>query len=390
MAHYRLKLLSERDRHFRHALSSLVKSGLYRGVLHVELIGYGYALVESLGSFLLLPSYHVEVSCKSRDNLRRPRPILPHILENRSQHVNVAQFVKPVEKHKKSLVGTLFECFVELLGVQSRSLDDFVVLLEHIHNHLGNGSCRHLHRLSLAIQDGSKSHDFGDGHFRLGTHASHALRKIGEIRSRCRAVLRKLVDDRTHGKKSLLRSHALLVTEDACQFGESKRCPLSEVVQSHIDLVSGTDKAEDILLRGLAEPSCFLCEFVQILSGSSGVNLLELLVEFLHLRSRKSRKLADVSHFLVHIRKGVYCGASRHDDARYRSRDAGKSRLPIVKLSVHALPQALVVAKLAIDLGDFSLHTLDSLTLAVPFLAATLQAIQVPFELCEGSVEFLG
>ena len=191
---------------------------MHRSILHIELICDRRTLRKRLSSFLLLPPHHIEVASKSRNHLRSTSTILAHVLEYWSQYVDVAEFVKTIQQHKQSLVSALLQRFVKLLSIKSRSLDDFVVLLEHIHNHLRHRRCRHLHRLSLAIENRSEAHDFRNSHLRLGTHASHALCEVSEIRSRSRAVLRQLINHRTHGKQSLLRAEAFLVTEDVCQF----------------------------------------------------------------------------------------------------------------------------------------------------------------------------
>ena len=136
MAHNRLQLLTECHRHLRHALASLVKSCLHRSILHIELICDRRTLCKSLSSFLLLPPHHIEVASKSRNHLRSTSTVLAHILEYWSQYVDVAEFVKTIQQHKKSLVSTLLQRFVELLRIKPRSLDDLVVLLEHIHNNL--------------------------------------------------------------------------------------------------------------------------------------------------------------------------------------------------------------------------------------------------------------
>ena len=218
MLHYRLQLLTECHRHLRHTLASLVKSCLHRTVLHIELICDRRTLRKRLSSFLLLPPHHIEVASKSRNHLRSTSTILAHILEYWSQYVDVAEFVQTIQQHEKSLVSALLQRFIKLLRIKSSSLYYLVVLLEHIHNDFGNSSCRHLHRLSLAIENRSEAHDFRDSHLRLGTHASHALCKVCEIRSRSRAVLRQLINNGTHGKQSLLRAEAFLVTKDICQF----------------------------------------------------------------------------------------------------------------------------------------------------------------------------
>ena len=189
MAHNRLQLLTECHRHLRHALASLVKSCLHRSILHIKLIRYRCTLSKRLRRFLLLPPHHIEVASKRRYHLGSTSTILAHVLEYWSKYVDVAEFVKTIQQHKKSLVSTLLQRFVELLSIKSRSLYYLVVLLEHIHNDFGNRCCRHLHRLSLAIQHRSEAHYFRNSHLRLCTHASHSLCKVCEIRSRSRAVL---------------------------------------------------------------------------------------------------------------------------------------------------------------------------------------------------------
>ena len=381
MLHYRLQLLTECHRHLRHALASLVKSCLHRSILHIELICDRCTLRKRLSSFLLLPPHHIEVASKSRNHLRSTSTILAHVLEYWSQYVDVAQFVKTIQQHEKSLVSALLQRFVKLLSIKSRSLDDFVVLLEHIHNDFGNRRCRHLHRLSLAIQHRSEAHYFRNSHLRLGTHASHALCKVCEIRSRSRAVLRQLINNGTHGKQSLLRAEAFLVTEDVGKFTQCKRSPITEVVQSHIDLVGSFHEAQDILLRSFAQSTRLLRQLIQFLTPRSGVNLLELLIQLLHLRSVHSGKLAHIRHLLVHIRKSVHRRASCHDDTRDGSSNAGKSCLPVVQLSVHPFPQALILSQLRVYLGNLRLYTLNRLTLSVPLFASPFKPIKVTLQL---------
>ncbi len=65
MAHNRLQLLSESHSHFSNPLPSLVKSGLYRRVLNIELVGNGSTFGKSLVCLLLFPTHHVKVSGKS-------------------------------------------------------------------------------------------------------------------------------------------------------------------------------------------------------------------------------------------------------------------------------------------------------------------------------------
>ena len=381
MLHYRLQLLTECHRHLRHALASLVKSCLHRSILHIKLIRYRCTLSKRLRRFLLLPPHHIEVASKRRYHLRSTSTILAHILEHWSQHINIAQFVKTIQQHKKSLVSALLQRFVELLRIKTRSLDDFVVLLEHIHNDFGNRRCRHLHRLSLAIQHRSEAHYFRNSHLRLGTHASHALCEVGEIRSRSRAVLRQLINHRTHGKQSLLRAEAFLVTEDVGKFTQCKRSTITEVVQSHIDLVGSFHESQDILLRCFAQSTRFLRQLIQFLTTRSGVNLLEVLIQLLHLRSVHSGKLAHIRHLLVHIRKSVHRRASCHDDTRDGSSNAGKSCLPVVQLSVHPFPQTLILSQLRVHFGNLCLNTLNRLTLSVPLFASTFKPIKVTLQL---------
>ena len=97
MAHDRHQLLTQHNSQFFHMLASLVKACLYCVVLYVVFLGNRGGFLECLCSFLLFPFHHVQITCQSRDNLCCTSTILSHILEYWSQHIDVAQLMKPVK-----------------------------------------------------------------------------------------------------------------------------------------------------------------------------------------------------------------------------------------------------------------------------------------------------
>ena len=212
----------------------------------------------------------------------------------------------------------------------------------------------------------------------MRSHARHSLREVGEVWSRRGAVLRQLIDDRAHGKQRLLHAEALLVAEDVGQFGEGKRRTLAQVVKSHIDLVRRLDEAQHVLLRLQAEPSCFLRELVQVLPACPCVNLLELLVQFLHLLGCHARELADRSHFSVNVRIDLHSGFACHDDTGHGGSRAHDTHLPVVEHPIETLPFRFRERKFPIDFSQFLFDQSDFSGVCVPRLTASFHVIQLP------------
>ena len=149
MSHDRLQLLTQLYRHFRYTLASFVKSSLHRIVLHVVFFRDRVSFLKSLSRFLLLPAYHFQITSQCRNHLSCTGTILAHVFEDRSQHVDVTQGVQLLQEHQQTLIGVPCDRLFEFLCIQPSSLDDLVLLLEHVHNHLRHGSRRHFHLLTL-------------------------------------------------------------------------------------------------------------------------------------------------------------------------------------------------------------------------------------------------
>ena len=198
MFHDGLQLLSQLYCHLLDTLTRLVQTSLNRRVLNVVFLGHRGCFRESLGSFLLFPFQHIQVTSQGRYHLSRTSTIFTHILEYRCQHIDVTQLIQCIEQHQKTFIGSLCQSLLELLSIHARSLDNLILLLEHIHNQLGNSRCRHLNGLSLTIQYGCKAHDLRDRHLCLCTDTCHSPGKVGKIWRRCRTVLGKLIYHRTN------------------------------------------------------------------------------------------------------------------------------------------------------------------------------------------------
>ena len=248
MFHYRKQLFTQFNGKLCNSLTRLIKSCLDCIVLHVELVGYRDALCKSTSRLLLLPLHHVEITGKGRDHLCSTGTVLAHVLEDRSQNVDVTQIMKALNKHQQTLVGTALQCLIELLSVQASRLHYFVLLLEHIHNQLGKSSCRHFNSLPLRIKNGSEAHDLRNGHVSLCSDTSHSLCELCKVRSRCRTVLRQLVYHRTYREQGTLCPQTFLIPEDSTQFRKNQGSPISQIIESHVDLVGSPDEAKNILL----------------------------------------------------------------------------------------------------------------------------------------------
>ena len=248
MFHYRKQLFTQFNGKLCNSLTRLIKSCLDCIVLHVELFGHGSTLFKSLCRFLLFPLHHFKISCQCRNHLSSTGTVLAHVLEDRSQDVDVAKIMKSLNEHQQSLVGTALQCLIELLSVQASRLYYLVLLLEHIHNQLGKSRCRHFHSLPLRIKNGSEAHDLRNCHVRLCSDTSHTLCKLGKVRSRCRTVLRQLVYHRTYREQGTLGTQTFLIPEDSTQFRKNQGSPISQIIESHVDLVGSADEAKNILL----------------------------------------------------------------------------------------------------------------------------------------------
>ena len=156
--------------------------------------------------------------------------------------------VVALNEHQQTLVGTALQCLIELLSVQSSRLYYLVLLLEHIHNQFGKSRCRHFHSLPLRIKNGSEAHDLRNCHVSLCSDTSHSLCELGKVRSRCRTVLRQLVYHRTYREQGTLGTQTFLIPEDSTQFRKNQGSPISQIIESHVDLVGSADEAKNILL----------------------------------------------------------------------------------------------------------------------------------------------
>ena len=188
----------------------------------------------------------------------------------------------------------------------------------------------------------------------------------------------------------LARSQALLVAEDVRELGEGQRCALSQVIEGDVDLVGGLDEAQHVLLGREAQSACLLGEFIEILAACPGIDLLELLVEVLHLLGGHSRELAHGCHLGVYLGIDLHSGLARHHQSRHGGCRAHDCCLPVVDGAVEALPETLLGPELGVDLGEFSLHGLDLGHVRVPGRAAPFHVVQLAVEGLQGLVQFLG
>ena len=337
VAHHRHKFLTKGDRHLLKAFASLIQARLYCVVLHIELFGYRRGFVKGFLCFLLLPYKHIDVSRQGRDDGGRACTVFPHILENRCKDIYAAQFVQPLNKHKQSLICGAAQGFVELVKVKTCGSGYLVRFLEQVHDNLGESRGGHLHFLPLAIQDGSKAHNLRDGHIRLRSYSGETLRKLRKVGRACRAVLRQLIDNRTYREQRTFSAKTRLIAENSGQFGERKRGTIPQIIQCHIYLVCGFHKAQHIFLRGLAQASGFLRQFVQLLAACPRVYLLEGFVKVVHLLLGQPRVLAHIGFLLLYLGVHLHGFLARHHGTGEGGDGSRTDGLPLLKLIIKTL-----------------------------------------------------
>ena len=141
--------------------------------------------------------------------------------------------------------------------------------------------------------------------------------------------------------------------------------------------------------RVLAETTGFLGEFVQLLTGSTGIHLLKRLIQFEHLLLRQPRVLSGVGEFLLHFSESVHRLAASHDQTCNGSCKPHNESLRIVKPHIHSIPPGLLSCESGIDLLQFSFHRLNLGDVSVPSGGASLDTIQLRLQGFQRLVQFL-
>ena len=389
MLHYRSKFLAEFNSQFVKAFLRLVKPCLHRIVLHIELFRYWSGLLESLVSFLLLPTHSIDIAGESRDNSRCSCSLFSHILKYRSEDIHATEFMQSVKQHQKSLVSGTFQSSLELFKVKTCCLCDFVCFLKQVHDKLWQCRSRHFHCLALRVKHSCKCHKLWDRHASLRSHTGKSLRELGEVRSRRRAVLRQLIDNRADSEQRAFRSESCFIAENVCKFRECKRRTIAEVIESHIYLVGRFHEPKHIFLWGFTKATGFLREPIKILTRSTSINLLKLLVQECHLFGSHTCKLTDICHFSVHFGIGIHGRATSHNHTGNSCGTGCKRSLPIVHFSVEPFPKGFTVTQFPVYLVNLSPYLLDVFRLAFPSLRASFKVVKLLFEGFQCSLQFL-
>ena len=283
----------------------------------------------------------------------------------------------------------MLQCLIKFFSVHSERGGKLVVLVGKVHNHLLDSCCRHLHLLAVGIEDSAKSEDLRNGKTGLRADTSHTLGKLHKIRLRSRTVLRQHIHRRADGKHRIFGAEQFLDTEDVSQFGDSLRGTVPEVHERHIDDVGGFHITLHRFKRILTEATGFLCEFVQLLTRSTGIHLLKRLIQLEHLLLRQSRIFSCVGEFFLHFGKSIHRLAARHNQTGYGSSKTHNESLRIIKPHIHSIPPGLLSCESGIDLLQFSFHRLNLGDVSVPSGGASLDTIQLRLQGFQRLVQFL-
>ena len=242
--------------------------------------------------------------------------------------------------------------------------------------------------MAVGIEDSAKSEDLRNGKTGLRADTSHTLGELHKIRLRSRTVLRQHIHRRADGKHRIFGAEQFLDTEDVSELSDGLRGTVAEVHESHIDDVRGFHITLYRFKRVLAETTGFLGEFVQLLTGSTGVHLLKRLIQFEHLLLRQPRVLSGVGEFFLHFSESVHRLAARHYQTCNGSSKTHNESLRIIKPHIHSIPPGLLSCESGIDLLQFSFHRLNLGDVSVPSGGASLNTIQLRLQGLERLVQF--
>ena len=217
MLHQRIEFFSEFYCKFADALTRLVDACLNGIVEDGILVGGRSAVMERLCRLAQLPFEEVQVAAQIRQYGTYPRSIQSEVLEQRRENgksLVLAQTVKGFEKHHHALRSGLVQCFDEGVGLQTYFLRHLSRFFEQFHYGTLQGSCRHLHLLTVSVQSGGESHNFGNCHFCRRADASHSLSKFHDEGLGGGTVLREVVDRRADFEHCVPDAIHLLHAED--------------------------------------------------------------------------------------------------------------------------------------------------------------------------------
>ena len=318
MPHDGQQLLSQFNSKLLDTLTRLVKTSLHSIVEDVIFTGSRRSLLESLVGLLCFPLHHVKVISECREHLRHTDTIHTQVLEHRSQDSKAicrAKVVNALQEHHQALVCAALQCLSELVHLKPNELSDFSRLLEQVHSEFAKRRSGHFHLLTIGIKRSTESKQLWNCQISLRTNTSHTLCELHKVRLRSRTVLRQHIHSRTNSQHRIACPHQIRHPENIRQLGNRLSGTLTKVNQSHIDNVSRFHIALHILQRILTQSSCFLSQFIELFTGSTGVHLLESRIEFKHLFLRHSRIFSGVGKLLVHFGVCLDSITPSHDKA---------------------------------------------------------------------------
>ena len=226
------------------------------------------------------------------------------VLEQGRQHgecLVLAQSAESFEEHHHALSGAFIKSLDEAVCFKTHLFSHLGGFLEQLHDGTLQGGCRHLHLLTVSVESGGKSHDFGNSHFRGRAYAGHSLSELHDERLGGGAVLREVVDRGADFEHGIAHAIHLLHAEDIGKFGDCLRGALSEVDESHVDNRGRFHILLDRCDSVVAESTALLGEKVQLLAGKTSVHALEDLVEFFNLGGCHTGVLDGVRHRFLHV-----------------------------------------------------------------------------------------
>ena len=226
-------------------------------------------------------------------------------MEYGQQLVETARPGEALEDFLQSFVHIGLYELLELAEFHSGNLGELCGLGYDFLDELLESGGGHLHLLHVLVQRGGEAEDLVGGESGLDGDAAEPPREVDHVLLVGGAGLAQLVDGGTQRKELFLQGlvleHVGGLFVNVHHLADGQRCVIAQhVPHGDVDDVRSLHELLHQLLGGDAQLAGYVGEVVELLAAGAGVQVLETLVEFLHLLAGHPRGLDDVGIHVIH------------------------------------------------------------------------------------------
>ena len=267
-------------------------------------------------------------------------------MEDGQQLVETARPGEALEHFLQGLVHVGLYELLELAEFHSGNLGELCGLGYDLLDELLERRGRHLNFLHILVKGGGEAENLVGGESGLDGDAAQPPREVDHVLLVGCAGLAQLVHGGTKRKELFLQGlvleHVGGLLIDVHHLADGQRCVIAQhVSHGDVDDVRRLNELLHQLLGGDAQLARDVGEVVELLAAGAGVQVLEALVEFLHLLAGQSRGLDDVGIDIVHggeVGGHLLEGGGHVVEGREDLRQSSDARAELQHLVVHFRP----------------------------------------------------